>query len=39
MRLHLEKEHDVCWKQKVDTHETSGESSTSFIFGQELEDP
>ena len=26
-------------RRKADTHETSGESSTSFIFGQELEDP
>ena len=29
MRLPLQKEHDVCWKQRVDTHETSGECSTS----------
>jgi hypothetical protein len=39
MCLHLEEEHDVRWKQKADTHETSGDSSTSFIFGQELENP
>ncbi len=39
MRLPLEEEHDVRWKQKADTHETQGNSSTSFIFGQELEDP
>jgi hypothetical protein len=38
MSLHLEEEHDVLWKQKADSHETSADSSTSFIFGQELED-